>query len=72
MLAALGRPRTSAQRLFVKFHAWHVLELPLKPGPGLPYAAVWDIARARLLVTSATSSGGVDFWLVMLGPGDQP
>src|SRR5712691_3666624 len=28
----------------------HLLELPLKPGPSLPYAAVWDTVRARLLI----------------------
>jgi hypothetical protein len=45
----------------------HVLELPLMPGSSLPYAAVWDTARARLLVASPTSNGDNDFWLVMLG-----
>jgi hypothetical protein len=45
-----------------------LLELPLKPGSGgVRYAAVWDTARARLLVASPSSSGGVDFWLVLLG-----
>ena len=47
--------------------AQRLLELPLKPGSSLPYAAVWDTARARLLVASPTSSGDVEFWLVMLG-----
>ncbi len=45
----------------------HLLELPLKPGSSLPYAAVWETARARLLVANRTSSGDIDFWLVMLG-----
>jgi hypothetical protein len=45
----------------------HLLELPLKPGASLPYAAVWDTTRARLLVASRTWSGDIDFWLVMLG-----
>jgi dipeptidyl aminopeptidase/acylaminoacyl peptidase len=45
----------------------HVLELPLKPVSSTPFAAVWDVPRARLLVASPTSSGGTDFWLVMLG-----
>jgi len=45
----------------------HLLELPLKPGSSLPYAAVWETARARLLVADRTSSGDIDFWLVMLG-----
>ena len=47
--------------------AQRLLELPLKSGSSLPYAAVWDSARARLLVASPTSSGDVEFWLVMLG-----
>jgi len=45
----------------------HLLDLPLKPGSSLAYAAVWDTARARLLVASPTSSGDIDFWLVLLG-----
>jgi hypothetical protein len=44
-----------------------VLELPLRPAPNLPYAAVWDTARARLVVASPTLMGDDDFWLVMLG-----
>ncbi len=46
----------------------HLQELPLKPGSSLPYAAVWDTVRARLLIASRASSGDVEFWLVMLGP----
>jgi hypothetical protein len=46
----------------------HLQELPLKPSSSLPYAAVWDTVRARLLIASRTSSGDVEFWLVMLGP----
>jgi hypothetical protein len=49
-----------------------VLELPLKPGSNGPYAAVWDTARARLLVASSTPSGDIDFWLVMLGAESEP
>ena len=47
--------------------AQHLLELPLKLGSNMPYAAVWDTARARLLVASPTLTGGIDFWLAMLG-----
>jgi hypothetical protein len=45
-----------------------LLELPLKPASSsIRYAAVWDPARGRLLVANPTASGGIDFWLVMLG-----
>jgi len=47
--------------------AQHLLDLPLKVASGMPYAAVWDTTRARLLVASPTVAGGIDFWLVMLG-----
>jgi dipeptidyl aminopeptidase/acylaminoacyl peptidase len=49
-----------------------LLEVPLRPGSSLPLGAVWDTARARLLVANPTSSGGIDFWLVMLGLESQP
>lgn len=50
----------------------HLLDLPLQLGSANPYAAVWDIPRARLLVASPATSGGTDFWLVMLGQEIQP
>ncbi|MGI9148530.1 MAG: PEGA domain-containing protein [Chloroflexota bacterium] len=40
-------------------------ELPLSPGSN--YSAVWDLPRARLLLASPTSSGGVDYWVAMFG-----
>jgi Tol biopolymer transport system component len=43
----------------------HLLELPFKPGPS--YGAVWDTAHTRLLVANPNQSGGVDYWLAMLG-----
>lgn len=49
-----------------------VLELPVKPGSSIPYAASWDPARARLLVASPTSSGTIEFWLAMLGSETEP
>jgi dipeptidyl aminopeptidase/acylaminoacyl peptidase len=69
-LMGLGRAGTDASldlRLVGPKGSQRLLELPLRPGSGLPYAAVWDAARARLLVASSTSSGDLEFWLVMLG-----
>jgi hypothetical protein len=43
----------------------HLLELPFKPGSS--YGAAWDIARSRLLVANPNPSGGVDYWLALLG-----
>jgi dipeptidyl aminopeptidase/acylaminoacyl peptidase len=43
----------------------HLLELPLKPSS--TYAAAWDRGRARLLVANPNPSGGVDYWLALLG-----
>ena len=50
MVSALGRPRFGEQRLFVKFHAWHVLELPLiaRAFPGVPWVFVFREPRAVL------------------------
>jgi PEGA domain len=45
------------------------LELPLKPGPG--YAATWDLAHARVLVAKPAPSGGVEYWLAVLGAEDR-
>jgi hypothetical protein len=42
-----------------------LVELPLRAGPR--YAAEWDVARARLLVVSQSSSGAIDYWLARLG-----
>jgi hypothetical protein len=51
--------------------AQRLLDLPLSPAPN--YAAVWDLARARLLVASPSASGGgVDYWLATFGLEGQP
>ncbi|MCA1647176.1 MAG: PEGA domain-containing protein [Chloroflexi bacterium] len=49
-----------------------LLEVPLRPESNRPYGALWDTARARLLIANPTASGGIDFWLVMLGPESEP
>jgi len=69
-LMGLGRAGNDGSldlRLLGASSTQRLLELPLKPSSSVPYAAVWDTARARLLVASPTSSGDVEFWLVMLG-----
>jgi hypothetical protein len=50
MMSALAGPHVSRQRLFVKFHAWHVLELPLirRAFPGVPAVFVFREPRAVL------------------------
>jgi hypothetical protein len=50
MISALGRPRAGEERLFVKFRAWHILELPLilRAFPGVPWAFVFREPRAVL------------------------
>lgn len=50
MISALGRPRAGERRLFVKFHAWHVLELPLlaRAFPNVPWVFVFREPRAVL------------------------
>ncbi|MEA2786087.1 MAG: hypothetical protein QOF71_2191, partial [Candidatus Eremiobacteraeota bacterium] len=50
MMSALAQPPAGKQRLFVKFHAWHVLELPLirRAFPGVPCVFVFREPRAVL------------------------
>jgi hypothetical protein len=50
MASALARPHTGGCRLFVKFHAWHVLELPLirRAFPAVPWIFVFREPRAVL------------------------
>ena len=50
MVGALGRPHAGEQHLFVKFHAWHVLELPFiaRAFPGVPWVFVFREPRAVL------------------------
>ena len=45
-----GPARSGERRLFVKFHAWHVLELPFiaRTFPGVPWAFVFREPRAVL------------------------
>jgi hypothetical protein len=50
VVSALGYPRGAERRLFVKFHASHVLELPLiaKAFPDVPWAFIFRDPRAVL------------------------
>ncbi len=69
-LMGLGRAGNDGAldlRLLGVSRSQRLLELPLKPNSSLSYGAVWDTARARLLVASPTPSGDVEFWFVMLG-----
>jgi hypothetical protein len=58
MLSALAQPRAGERRLFVKFHAWHVLELPFIAWafPGVPWAFVFREPRA-VLASQARNAG---------------
>jgi hypothetical protein len=48
--SVLARPRFGEHRLFVKFHAWHILELPLiaRAFPGVPWIFLYREPRAVL------------------------
>jgi hypothetical protein len=50
MLSALAQPRNGERQLFVKFHAWHVLELPFiaRAFPNVPWTFVFREPRAVL------------------------
>ena len=58
MVSALAQPRRGEHRLFVKFHAWHVLELPFiaRAFPGVPWTFVFREPRA-VLRSQVTSPG---------------
>lgn len=68
-LVGLGRVGTNgalAMRLLDgSASTQRLIELPLRPAA--TYAAVWDLARARLVLASPTPSGGVDYWLAAFG-----
>lgn len=55
MVYALARPRRGERRLFVKWHAWHVLALPLiaRAFPGVPWIFVFREPRGVLQSQSA-------------------
>jgi hypothetical protein len=50
MVAALAPPRRDEKRLFIKFHAWHVLQLPFiaRAFPDVPWVFVFREPRAVL------------------------
>ncbi|HEY0380808.1 MAG TPA: hypothetical protein VGC72_01175 [Candidatus Elarobacter sp.] len=68
MVSALGRPRRGEQRLFVKFHAWHVLELPFiaRAFPGVPWLFVFREPRAVL--RSQARNAGPELLAGMIDP----
>jgi hypothetical protein len=61
MTSALARPRNGEERLFIKFHAWHVLELPFiaRAFPGVPWLFVFREPRAVL--RSQARNAGAEF-----------
>ncbi|MEA2719797.1 MAG: hypothetical protein QOJ39_1661 [Candidatus Eremiobacteraeota bacterium] len=68
MLSALAQPRAGENRLFVKFHAWHVLELPFiaRAFPGVPWVFVFREPRAVL--QSQERNAGVETFPGNLDP----
>ena len=68
MLSALAQPRAGEQRVFVKFHAWHVLELPFiaRAFPDVPWVFVFREPRAVL--QSQTRSPGAEVVIGTLEP----
>jgi hypothetical protein len=58
MVSALAQPRDGERRVFVKWHAWHVLELPFiaRAFPGVPWVFVFREPRA-VLRSQARSRG---------------
>jgi hypothetical protein len=61
-LCALGRPRLGERRLFVKFHASHILELPLfvRAFPEVPWVFLFREPRA-VLTSQAQTLGAETF-----------
>jgi sulfotransferase family protein len=60
LMRALGQPRAKERRLFVKFHAWHVLELPFlaRVFPGVPW--VFLFRQPRQVLSSQQRAPGVE------------
>jgi hypothetical protein len=61
-VSALGRPRRGERRLFVKFHASHVVELPLiaRAFPNVPWVFLYREPRA-VLQSHAETQGAETF-----------
>ena len=71
MMSALARPQSGRRLLFVKWHAWHALELPLirRAFPGVPWVFVFREPRAVL--RSHERMPGAEVMAGMMGsPGD--
>jgi hypothetical protein len=68
MVRALGRARRGERHLFVKFHAWHVLELPLiaQAFPQVPWAFAFREPRAVL--RSQARQPGAEFVATTIDP----
>ena len=68
MTSALGQPRDAEQRLFVKFNAWHVRELPLiaRAFPGVPW--IFIFREPRDVVRSQQRSPGAEFIAGSMNP----
>ncbi len=68
LVSALGRPHAGERHLFVKLHAWHVLELPfiVRAFPGVPWAFVFREPRAVL--RSQAKNAGAELMAGALDP----
>jgi hypothetical protein len=68
MLSALGQPLAAERRLFVKFHAWHVLELPFiaRAFPEVPWLFVFR--EPRDVLRSQANSPGAEVVLGTIDP----
>jgi hypothetical protein len=68
MTSALGQPCAAEQRLFVKFNAWHVRELPLiaRAFPGVPW--IFTFREPRDVVRSQQRSPGAEFIAGSMNP----
>ena len=68
LMSALGQPRRGEERLFIKFHAWHVLELPFiaRAFPNVPWIFVFREPRAVL--HSQARTPGAEVLLGTLDP----
>jgi hypothetical protein len=66
--SVLARPGAGERRLFVKFHAWHVLELPLiaRAFPDVPW--IFLFREPRAVLRSHDKSPGVEAIAGMLDP----
>ena len=68
MMSALAQPRRGEQRLFVKFHAWHVLELPFIARAFPNVAWIFMFREPRAVLQSQESNPGAEMVLGTIDP----